>query len=455
MKKRIERQTSLSGMVKMMVNHADGGDDSENPPPTVQTQGLNPIQAAASTSRPDLDQIAALLDKGQHKVPAGWVNERQQNLIHLMAMKGSAKHLSLLLSQGSVDLQQRDQFGFTALHLAAVKAPVECIRLLLNAGADVNVEDAYNKLTPLHHAALGGNHQAIKLLIGKGARVDHPDRNQAIPLLKAAYGGHIKCIKALLGAGASINAADNEGNTAFLVACLEGRFEAAAYLKKKGANTAVSNVMGDTPLWCAVRHNNLNMIKTLLKDVDINQTMGRYKLGVLHRAMLQLEEHQVGEKSILPHLLKKGLRVDAQNIEGKTPLFYTAFFKKIEAMRVLLRNGANPRVRDKAGNTVLHFASSPEAVHLIVENLPKEIVMKEINVQNNQGNSPLHAAYVFYGDAVVQALKQYGADEEAKNANGNTPAQVAWAAVKKVLLPFFPEDEAMPECGGLYISKVN
>jgi len=73
-----------------------------------------------------------------------------------------------LLLNASVDLQQKDQFGFTALHLAAVKAPVEvrryytekifsslktlfvkCIRLLLNAGADVNVEDAYNKVPTL------------------------------------------------------------------------------------------------------------------------------------------------------------------------------------------------------------------------------------------------------------------------------------------------------------------
>jgi len=48
-----------------------------------------------------------------------------------------------------------------------------------------------------------------------------------------------------------------------------------------------------------------------------------------------------------------------------------------------------------------------QAVSLIIEALPKEIITKEVNVQNNQGNSPLHAAYVFYGDPVVQILKQH------------------------------------------------
>eukprot|EP01102_Stenamoeba_stenopodia_P008669 TRINITY_DN251_c0_g1_i3.p1 TRINITY_DN251_c0_g1~~TRINITY_DN251_c0_g1_i3.p1 ORF type:complete len:982 (-),score=265.89 TRINITY_DN251_c0_g1_i3:536-3481(-) len=474
-KKRMERQTSLSGMVKMMVTHSEvtgeqgggsrkegsniekGGSHTTLSPSSSASNAsasgdLNPLQVAASGSRPDLDAIAAMLDKGNYKVAQGWSNEKGQTLLHLMAMKGSAKHLAMLLSS-TADLQHKDQFGFTALHLAAVKAPVECIRLLLNAGADVNIEDAYNKLTPLHHAALGGNHHAIKLLISRGATIDHLDRNQATALLKAAYGGHTKCIKALLHAGAGINLADNEGNTAFLVACLEGHFDAALYLKKKGASTTVTNIMGDTPLWCAVRHNNISIVKTLLKETSINQTMGKYKFGILHRCMLQLEE-PLCEK-IIPMLLKRGLRVDSLNLEGKTPLFYAAFFKKIECMRLLIRNGANVRVRDKAGNTVLHFASSPEAVSLIIEALPKEIITKEVNVQNNQGNSPLHAAYVFYGDSVVQILKQYSADEEAKNVNGNTPSQVAWAAVKKVLLPFFPEDEAMPDCGGLYISKVN
>eukprot|EP01103_Thecamoeba_quadrilineata_P018801 TRINITY_DN7376_c0_g1_i1.p1 TRINITY_DN7376_c0_g1~~TRINITY_DN7376_c0_g1_i1.p1 ORF type:complete len:526 (-),score=118.10 TRINITY_DN7376_c0_g1_i1:205-1782(-) len=450
------------------------------------------IQHAACRDPPDLDGIASLLEKGKlARMDGSWRNEKGCTLLHLMSMKGSTRHLSMVLA--SSDLQAVDLKGRTALHLASQRGHLECIKILIAAGLDVNVEDSY-RMSPLHYAAHEGHKKAIELLIEKGAAVDYLDMNRATPLFKAACRGHLPCVKLLIERGAMINREDKYGNNAMLAAAMQNQFEVGGFLRKRGLSGSSHNKDGDTLLWAATLHGNLSFINLLLSlsssnlpsnssstpynvssyspspttsalassttpppspsTVDLlNQTMGPHQFTILHRAIEHVEDRHCNK--ILKKLIKKGLRVDAQIDDGKTGIFFAAFYHKIETLRMLLHRGGDPFATDCAGNCALHFASSREAVETILESVPKNQWSTLVNLKNSQENTPLHSASVFFGQEVMSELKARGAEENLRNKNGNTPSQAAWAGVKKICIPFGPRDEAYTSCGGIYIAKVN
>jgi hypothetical protein len=55
-------------------------------------------------------------------------------------------------------------------------------------------------------------------------------------------------------------------------------------------------------------------------------------------------------------LLKQGAKVDAQNVNGSTPLVYAAGAGQRAAVEMLLRAHADPNLRNKAGTTALTAA---------------------------------------------------------------------------------------------------
>lgn len=66
----------------------------------------------------------------------------------------------------------------------------------------------------------------------------------------------------------------------------------------------------------------------------------------------------------------------------------------------------------------------------------------------------MHTACAAGNSELIEVYKKAGADESAKNNNGNGPLpQLSWC-VKKITFPFYLTDEVLFECGGLYIGKV-
>ncbi len=76
-----------------------------------------------------------------------------------------------LLSQPGVDVQAKDNDGFTAMHWAAWSGMPYCTLLLAEAGLDINAQEN-NGFTPLMLAAMRGNNEVVKMLLTLGARTD-------------------------------------------------------------------------------------------------------------------------------------------------------------------------------------------------------------------------------------------------------------------------------------------
>ncbi len=189
---------------------------------------------------------------------AGTYGDRTRQFLEA-ADKGRVSLLMELLTKG-VDINDKDDEGYTALHKAVAKGHRSAVVTLLVRGADMAEKDAKGR-TPLMAAAEAGQADIVALLLTpdsvknlagdvmKGAAADAlkaalPDldvrlsvtRNSAVDqtdqagqtaLMKAAAGGHTGCVNALLfatgsGANSARSQSDKQGRTALMLAAAAG-----------------------------------------------------------------------------------------------------------------------------------------------------------------------------------------------------------------------------------------
>lgn len=66
--------------------------------------------------------------------------------------------------------------------------------------------------------------------------------------------------------------------------------------------------------------------------------------------------------------------VDSPGPEGKTPLHYAVQKASLDTIRLLLQEGAKPKLTDDCGRTILHFVVHNDdltCLELLMELLPK------------------------------------------------------------------------------------
>ena len=106
----------------------------------------------------------------------------------------------------------------TPLHDAVEKNDLAAIFALLGAGADPNAKDEADGWSPLHWAVYRGHTEAIFALLGAGADPNAKDGTYGwSPLHWAAYRGDAEAIAALLEGGANSDAKDGTGRIPLLL----------------------------------------------------------------------------------------------------------------------------------------------------------------------------------------------------------------------------------------------
>jgi cytohesin len=370
-----------------------------------------------------------LLDNGADVNKPVFVDFRRQNRtpLHGAAENGRKAMVELLLSRGadtnpkdSNSNSGEDSGGLTPLHLAAEKGFNAVIEVLLSHKADINAR-RNNGQTPLHTAVDYGQQATVELLLQKGANVNAVDAAGKTPLFRLPNDA---ILKLLLAAKADPNVQDKEGRTALSFAAEGGRLAEVKSLLAAKADPNITNKFGRGPLYYATGGNHTEEAQLLLEaKADPNPPTSSVTL--LHLAVTRTNV------ALVEALLRHGAEPNAETPNfpwgaGSQPkwtvLHMAAYQANTDVVPALMKAGADPALRDSRGNTALHYAAGNKRIlELLLASKPN------VNVTNQDGDTPLHWAACAADIEPATLLLAAGANVNAVNAKGQTPLHlVSW-----------------------------
>lgn len=300
---------------------------------------------------------------------------------------------------------------WTLLHQASASKRPDVTEYLINKGSDVNILDKEGK-SPLYYCQ---SEEAAKMLVNAGAEVNHPSVLGKTPLHYACVSiAAPAVVEVLLRSGALVNAEDKVGNTPFLNAC------EMAY----GCISEEEFV------------ENLPKINILIEHgADIHHTNLKGESG-LHICS-QYSAHEIAEV-----LLKHGVMVNALNERHQTPLMMACFKNPsalhgkegiLTTLKLLLENGADPKIPDEQGMTPLHVLMLHHCDFITEDDVASyaDVLVKQgasLKAVDKMFRTPVH--YAGYAAAfkkwsgILEQLMILGGDVNAQDVEGFTAVHV-------------------------------
>lgn len=149
-------------------------------------------------------------------------------------------------------------------------------------------------------------------------------------------------------------------NAPLVFASMTGDLENVKLLRAREADPA-AGTRANTPLGAAVTFGHLDVVRTLLAagaPAGMTESTG---INLIHWAVI------TDHPEVIPALVEAGVPLNAADESGYTPLMYAATidFGHAEAVKTLLRAGADRNIRNGEGRTALEQARHYE--HALIE----------------------------------------------------------------------------------------
>ena len=378
---RVARDRAISQATGRSVNSSLNIND---PPPTQPGQVGQPGQAATPPGRGGMPQRAG----GQGAAGAIDPNDPAAQFARGGRAGGAAR--------GPSDIQQIGrQGGFTALHYAVRDGYPDAVKVLLDAGTDINIRTAGDQSSPMLVALINGQYDIALDLLARGADPNLPSDDGVAPLFatinnewalrtwypqptagaqqKASY---LDVLEALLKGGADPNA------------------RTLSHIWYAAYNTGRMGVefTGATPFWRAAYALDVTAMRLLVKygaDPNIptmtygsaarpNDPSGLPSVprggphvpplhaasGVGYGTSRVAQQHRTVPDGWMPaakYFLEE-LKVDVnqRDADGFTALHHAAARGDNKMILYLVSRDANVLVVNRAGQTTVDMANSPE-----------------------------------------------------------------------------------------------
>ena len=403
--------------------------------------GVTPLLMACRRGHgPLVERLLAAGADANAALPSG------ETALMAAARAGGVEAVNALLARGARVNAAEATRGQTALMWAVANRRPAVTRALLDHGADVGART----VTRRRVYNMGGSRSAGSA--SRGIALEEVVEGGSTALLFAARSGDVESARLLLAAGADVDDTAADGNPALVVAAHGGHGSLAALLLRAGADPDAAP-LGYTALHAAV-------LRGTLRDRGVpNDDPGA---GVpLVRALLA---HGADPDP----RLARGTPVRRWSHDfafmdrwvGATPFWLAAHFLETETMQVLADAGADPRAPTRDGATPLMAAAglgynrgggsafirdrrdfssyNPVESAALGSSIPAAEERRtvtavaaalalgaRVNAADAAGDTALHAAASHGMNAVIALLTDHGADLDAENRRGQTPADLA------------------------------
>ena len=272
----------------------------------------------------------------------------------------------------TLPLDDKDLFGDTLLDIALNFADVEALKILLERNVAVN-EVNRNGNRPLHNLILSSEYKnlddvltCIELLLDNGASVLRKNDMGETTILSAIRGNYVEILELFIKRNLKLDLKDSYGNGPLHIAAYscnsnneEKKKKIFKLLLDAGIENDIKNDDGYTSIDILANQRVNPILFSILKgeyDFDNpNSTSNLTSAMSLHSAILS------SNYDVIKVHLKVGTDINEiseenNNSYGLSPLGVACHILDFESVELLLKNGADPNLKNNDGQSAMDIA---------------------------------------------------------------------------------------------------
>ncbi len=333
------------------------------------------------------------------KFSINYQNENGETFLHLCILHNKFKSAKWLIEQGKINVTIKDHLSQEPIEIAIKKNNHLIVELILKAKQiDINRVDKDGR-SMLQNAVLSGNTEIAHQLISNMIDVNIIDTNKRNVMFDAISYGDENIINKLLDTDINLNQKDKNGETILHKKEALQNDDLCIKLIEKGANPTICDHEGKNLLFhiatrgieggklldvaiqhgcninAKVRNNNTILMETMLafykipshekerrisllkmaenlviKGIDVNAINNDGETGLF-------DAIRNNDYNVCAFFINKKVNLNIQNNKYQTPILVAALegIQNIDIILLLLKNGANPAIKNDDGKDVLEI----------------------------------------------------------------------------------------------------
>lgn len=323
------------------------------------------------------------------------LKDEQNNYLITYSINYNNYKITELLIDNGAHIDVSDVDGRSIIYYPIKFNYIKIVELLLNRNTNnigLSIHDIKDKSgnIPIHYSIIYKNLQALKLLLDYGSNPNITNNYGNNSLHLAVYSRKYDIVESILKHNINVNIQNNNGDTAIhLTSDLQELEMMKLLLKQPNININIQDTNNEfTPLHSSIKNNNINQVKILLEHNANPNLQDIYGNCPLHLVILE-NNLQIMDIILNQHSKDYNLNYNLWNIHGKLPLHlvFEINTDSIEYYLDLLLEKTNINRPDNNGSTCFLYICKSS----LWKKYKKILINKklDINVMNNRNEKPI------------------------------------------------------------------